>query len=112
MKYHKSKIKRVGAMPEECKAKYNGVYHPLSYYLNGGIDLSGQELDKSAQVEYDTEEDLKELESEGAMAVPYGDPRESKMSLIERYASVGEAMADVAPVNSVKAEPAELPKSE
>lgn len=103
MKYHKSKFKRVGAMPVECCAQPKGKFHPLSYYLNGGIDLTGKELDKSAEVEYDTDEDLKELYAEGAMAVPYGDPRESKMSLIERYASVGEAMANAAPVNATVA---------
>lgn len=104
MRYHKSKHFNVGPMPKECIAEPTGTFKPLSYYLNGGIDLTGEELDKSAEVEYDTDEDLKELHAEGAMAVPYGDPRESKFSLIERYQASGKAMVDASPVDAVKTE--------
>lgn len=99
-------------MPKECIAEPNGVFHPLSYYLNGGIDLTGEELDKSAEVEYDSDDDLSELRAEGAMAVPYGDPRESKFTLIERYQATGEAMSNAAPVDAVKADITETQKSE
>lgn len=112
MKYHKSKYFNVGSLPKESIVEPKGVFHPLSYYLNGGIDLTGEELDKSAEVEYDSDEDLSELRAEGAMAVPYGDPRESKFSLIERYQATGEAMANAAPVDVVKTEITDTPKSE
>lgn len=68
-----------------CDINTTEIYHPLSYYLNGGIDLVGDALDKSAEVEYDNEEEVKELVTAGAMSVPYGDPRESKFTLVERY---------------------------
>ena len=59
-------------------------FRPMSYYLNGGVDLDGELADNSAQVEYDNEEQLKELEQAGACAVPLGDPRESLFTITER----------------------------
>lgn len=31
------------------------VYHPLTYYIDGGVDLTGEALKKDAHVEYDDE---------------------------------------------------------
>ena len=85
---HISEKKVTAIMPSKTKNELPPEqFHPLSYYLKGGIDLSGRELDNTASVEYDTEEQLSELESEGFSAVPFGDPRESKFTLVAKYGS-------------------------
>ena len=39
----------------------NIEFKPNSYFIRGGLDLEGDELDSSAQVFYDTEEELSEV---------------------------------------------------
>ena len=93
-------MKHISKLTAPSLPKESGVdltktekFHGLSYYLNGGIDLSGEALDRSADVEFDNEEQLKELEAEGAMSVPYGDPKMSKFRLVEQFGKEAKKMA-------------------
>ena len=42
-------------------------YKPLSYYILGGVDLKGDETRLNAQVTYDNEESIKEMEDTGTI---------------------------------------------
>ena len=84
--FRKSNYK-LGFLPSESSvdmSKYE-KFHPMSYYFNGGIDLTGDALDKSAEIEFDSDDELAEMDVAGAMSVPYGDPRMSKFRLVENY---------------------------
>lgn len=59
-------------------------FHPLSYYLNGGVDLTGDTLSTTGDAEYDTEEDVSDILSEGASSVAFGDPKMSKFRIVEQ----------------------------
>ena len=84
--FRKSNYK-LGFLPPESTVDLskNETFHPMSYYLHGGIDLAGDALDKSAEIEFDSDEDIAEMDVAGAMSVPYGDPRMSKFRLVENY---------------------------
>ena len=41
------------------------IYKPLSYYILGGVDIKGDETRLNAQVTYDNEESIKEMEDTG-----------------------------------------------
>ena len=84
---HKSSLNMVSGTTESSVdfSKPQKIFHPLSYYLLGGVDVDGDALDKSAETEFDNEEELQDLEDAGMCSVPYGDPRVSKFDLVEQY---------------------------
>lgn len=106
---HISKNRYGAELPSACSVKIDKTskFHPLSYYLNGGVDLTGESLDNSAEVEYDNEEELNELLEEGAMSVPYGDPKMSKFRLVEMYSN-HEAMSSKSAKLTTEATGAEI----
>ncbi|WGL31245.1 hypothetical protein [Dipodfec virus UOA04_Rod_841] len=54
------------------------VYHPLSYYVLGGIDVTGEGLDMSFPVSYDSPEDLESAQPDARC-----DPRVSFFDIAE-----------------------------
>lgn len=69
----------VGTFPK-CESKSTTKFHPFSYYVDGGLDLTNTETDLSAKIEFDTDEELEF----GATA--YGcDPRISMFDVAEQF---------------------------
>lgn len=90
---HISKLRHVNHQCDCGVKSTSEKFHPLSYYLNGGIDLTGEALDKTGEVEYDTEEQAEEIIAEGASSVSLGDPRMSKFRLVEQLGAKAAAAA-------------------
>lgn len=80
---HNSKLHNIGHSKDIGAVDNTEKFHPLSYYLNGGIDLEGDALSKDGDAEFDTEEQAAEILAEGASSVALGDPRMSKFRLVE-----------------------------
>lgn len=60
MSLKQSRLNRCSVRPFRTTVNKDNtkVYHPLSYYVLGGIDVTGEGLQLDAPVAYDTEDDL------------------------------------------------------
>lgn len=76
-----------------------GIYHPLSYYVLGGVDVDGSELRTDASIMFD---DSKDIES-GCGVDATCDPRVSYFDVVEQ---LGVAAANAASENSPNLVPA------
>lgn len=70
-----------------------GIYHPLSYYVLGGVDVDGSELRTDASIMFD---DSKDIEN-GCGVDATCDPRVSYFDVVEQ---LGVAVANSASENS------------
>lgn len=92
MKY-KSNLHYIGHSANIGAVDNTEKFHPLSYYLDGGIDLEGEALSKDGDAEFDSEEQAAEIIAEGASSVALGDPRMSKFRLVESLGAKAAAAA-------------------
>lgn len=74
-------------------------FRPLSYFLNGGVDLSNTELKNNAQVQYDTEDEVHPNEQGEIQSAAMCDPRVSYFDIVEE---LGAAKAEEAVLNNPK----------
>lgn len=74
-------------------------FHPISYYLNGGLDLTNQELRNDAKVLYDSEDEVTPDEQGEISSAAMCDPRVSFFDMVEQF---GKEAAEQAVVNSPK----------
>lgn len=63
-------------------------YKPLSYYVLGGVDLKGDETRLNAQVTYDNEETISEMEENGTIqAIGVCSPNVDIFDIVEKTGS-------------------------
>lgn len=70
-----AKVPAIPTIPYECDHRY----HPLSYYLNGGADPTGEQTDMSRVTTSDSAEDI----ANGCGVDARCDPRTNMFDIIE-----------------------------
>lgn len=76
-----------------------GIYHPLSYYVAGGIDVDGSELRTDASISYDDSKDIDGGCSPDALC----DPRTSYFDIVEELgAELAKAVTEDAAADDKK----------
>ena len=88
---HKSKFHNIPlSFPSACGVEFKDAmekHHELSYYLDGGIDLTGKAVALDGDAEFDSEAEADDIIAEGASSVALGDPKTSRFDLVEIYGS-------------------------
>ena len=100
----KKRFKNVGSMkfpsPDIDSTR---KYKPLSYFILGGVDLSGDQLKDNAEISFESEKSLSEMENQGVVkSIGVCDPRVDMFDIVE--ATTSEQATDAIESGEVKAE--------